>query len=133
MQAKMNAQVSTPPDDGEHGERTFSALAIPASCPQVMLRRGVSPDKYTADMDAIEELRREAEKNQWCVMLVICIIAMLTFGLGIFLIACFHSEVLFESRCKRKMDEMNSYYNQFGISWSVEFIVQVGSFITYTF
>lgn len=125
--ARQQVLRSDESKDGEHGQRKFVFDNVPSDCPQIMLRRGVSPDRYIADVDALKELyviKNKKENSE----LLLC---FLTCGIS----SCFAegADVAFKRQCKTKIREMNQYYNQFGISWSYDFIPFTGSFLNYEF
>ncbi len=118
---------------GEHGKERFAmnqGAGLP-SIPQLMIRRGVSQERYRYDIDFFQRAIGERESKEKRNFALCC----LTLGFSMFLTDCFgqspHDK--FVKACGNYVRGMNGYYNGFGITWSFQFIPYTGCFLEYEY
>jgi len=136
-QAKNDAAyVNTPgrPATNVDAQQEAAADTARLSCfPLEMQRRGVSQHHYEADMAVFQALSVQSRPDDCKNDLVCCA----TLGISKMVGSCCSGERSdlrkFVRKAKSQCDDMNAYYNQYGIRWYVEHTPGLGATILYEF
>ena len=116
----------------EPREQSPASSGTPSCFPPEMRQRGVSQQRYEADMAAFHDLRLHSSSDDSRADFVCCA----TLGLSRLLQVCCclggQSELRsFVPKAMRQCDDMNVYYGRHGIRWYVEHTPGLGATISY--
>jgi hypothetical protein len=114
-------------------QQASASKATPPCFPLEMRQRGVSQQRYEADMAAFEALHVQSSSDESTADLLCCT----TLGMSrlVQLWCCGEPSDLrnFVQNASSRCDDMNVYYNRYGIRWYVDHTPGLGASILYEF